>query len=715
MNKHYSLFVYFFIFSIFNSYAQGPVSRYGKLKLNGLQLSSECSKPVQLKGLSTHGPQWFSGCYSNSSFLDAVANDWKADVFRLALYVEEGGYVDNPTYWKNWVDNMVDEVGKRGMYCLIDWHVLADGDPNKNIVAAKEYWDYMSRKHGGKKHVIYEICNEPNERYKYGASAQENEVNWARIKLYAETIIPIIRKNDPESIIIVGTPYWSNRPWRAAKDPIIGINAYNVMYTFHFYAGTPQHTNNLDTVKTILNKIPVFATEWGLSEESGTGIVDEVSSQNFANVLGGANPSGILVSWCVWSYADKDETSALLKPGSCGSGGWNNRTQAGIKTYELINNPKKDTLTCFPEPKITRQPASIVVKAGDKAMFSVIAAGEKLTFQWQKSTNGINWTNIGTNSASFTINSTVLNDKAYYRVKISNYMGYLISQNAYLNIYSDGPYYGIPFNIPGKIEAEAYDIGGQNKSYFDKSAGNTGNSFRTDDVDIQSITDSLGGYGVGYLDTDEWLDYSVNVLATASYEFRFRVGSALSSKNFKILVDGVTLIPQVNVSNLGNWDSFSTVTVKGVNLTKGMRKIRFYALTDGFNFNYFEARGPQVDCNNEVNGTAKTDACGYCSGGNTGLAPMNDPTKCYIVTSIEEEKLKFEEQIYPNPFSNSIHITSALYPATLQIINLEGKILSETTVETASEIDLSQIKDPGIYQLKLITYSTVSTKKIVKK
>jgi hypothetical protein len=688
-----------FIVGIGEVFGQSPIDKYGKLKLVGLQLSSECGNPVQLRGISTHGPQWFNNCYNVAS-VAAAANDWGADVFRLALYVEEGGYVNNPTYWKNWIDTQVDEVGKNGMYCLIDWHVLADGDPMKNIDAAKDFWDYMSKKHGKKKHVIFEICNEPNERYLYGTSANEKTINWLRIKEYAEIIIPIIRANDPETIIIVGTPFWSNRPWRVVGNPLTGDNAYNTMYAYHFYAGTPQHILNADTVRSVLNTIPIFATEWGLSEESGTGIVDTIVAQNFADMMAGNNPAGIKVSWCVWSYADKDETSALLTPYSCTNGTWSSRTTAGKKTYKMINESGGTSLSCYPEPAISRQPQNVVVKAGATGTMSVAVAGENVTVQWQKSTDGgTTWTNISNTGSTLTITAAKTNDEGYYRVKVSNYIGYLYSQKAFFHILTAGPYNGTPFVIPGKIEAELYDEGGNNESYFDNSNGNNGNSFRTDDVDIQSTTDSLGGYSVGWWETTEWLDFTVNILASTNYDFSFRIGSALTGTKFKVQIDGKDIIATVDVPNLNSWSLFRTVTVKGVALTAGLKKLRIVALTDGFNFNYLEIKGPIIDCNNTINGTATVDSCGFCSGGTTGRTAVLNKTKCLVITDLTDIQAKTPElALVPNPAQNSLQISGLDNGTAYTLYNVSGNEVSTGIYQ--GKISLEGLAD-GLYFVKL--------------
>jgi len=318
--------------------------------------------------------------------------------------------------------------------------------------------------------------------------------------------------------------------------------------------------------------------------------------------------------------------------------------------------------------------------------------------------------------ATFTINSIAANDKAYYRVKVSNYLGYLFSQKVSLILYANGPYFGVPIDIPGKIEAENYDIGGNNVSYYDNSTGNQGNStYRTDDVDIEATSDSLGGYGIGYWATNEWLEFSVNVLATASYDFSFRIGSANNNTNFQVLLDGTNLISQVNVPNVGSWSAYKTVVVKGINLTKGTHKLRIKALTDGFNVNYIEVKGPKIDCNGELNGTALIDACGYCAGGNTGVTPKATGDKCYIVTGSEAEYElgKSELAIYPNPFHDKLFIQCAR-SSKIELFDMNGQRILEKELTTSSEIAVPESMPSGIYQIRISTSDKVEVKKLIK-
>ena len=145
------------------------------------------------------------------------------------------------------------------------------------------------------------------------------------------------------------------------------------------------------------------------------------------------------------------------------------------------------------------------------------------------------------------------------------------------------PYAGAPFGnngaawpIPGQIEAENYDTGGQNVAYYDDSAGNNGNaSYRGDDVDIRTSNDVGGGYQVGWTDTGEWLKYSVSVAATGHYTFQVRTASQIAGSGH-LEVDGANVSGPITLPNTGSWDTFTTVNVPNVRLTAGPHVMRFY-------------------------------------------------------------------------------------------------------------------------------------------
>ncbi|MDN4077735.1 cellulase family glycosylhydrolase [Paenibacillus polymyxa] len=279
-----------------------PVERYGQLSVKSGKLVDKNGQPVQLKGISSHGVQWF-GDLVNQDTMKWLRDDWGISVFRVALYTEENGYIANPSL-KNKVKEAIEAAQKLGLYVIIDWHILSDGDPNIHKNEAKAFFNEFSTKYGHLPNVIYELANEPN-----------GNVNWNnQIRPYASEVSQVIRARDPDNIIIVGTGTWSQDVHDAADHP---LPDKNTMYTVHFYAGT--HGQYLrDRVDYALNKgVGIFATEWGTSDASGNGGPFLNESKVWTDFLASRK-----ISWANWSLADKNETSAALLPGADRKGGW---------------------------------------------------------------------------------------------------------------------------------------------------------------------------------------------------------------------------------------------------------------------------------------------------------------------------------------------------------------------------------------------------------
>ena len=273
----------------------------GPLSLAGTQLTDSGGNPVQLRGISTHGLAWYPD-YVNEACIRQFREDWGMNVIRLALYTaESGGYCTggDKEGLKSLVKNGVEYATACGMYVIIDWHILSDGNPNTYIKEAKAFFQEMSQEYADYTNVIYEICNEPN-----------GGTSWSQVKSYAEEVISVIRENDEDGIILVGTPNWCQYVDQAAADPIMGYE--NIMYTLHFYAAT--HTDSLRKamVNAVEAGLPIFVSEYGICDASGNGAIDENQADKWVETM---NEHGI--SYVAWNLSNKSETSAILKS-SCG-------------------------------------------------------------------------------------------------------------------------------------------------------------------------------------------------------------------------------------------------------------------------------------------------------------------------------------------------------------------------------------------------------------
>ena len=301
-----------------------PVSQHGQLSVKNGQLVDKNGKGYQLRGMSTHGLTWFPEFVNESAF-KTLRDDWNTNVVRLAMYVDEYGngqcYMGNKSGSLELLEKGVDICIKLDMYVIIDWHVLNPGDPSKYTDEAKSFFETVSKRYAKYPNVIYEICNEPNG----GASWSGN------IKPYAEKIIPVIRKNAPNSVIIVGTPTWSQEIDKPLSDP---LSYKNVMYAFHFYAAT--HAGLRSNVENcVAQGLPVFVSEFGTCDASGGGANDFNETQKWLSYF---DNNGI--SYCNWSLCNKDETCSVLRPGTSASGNWSesNLTENGKWIHNWLKN-----------------------------------------------------------------------------------------------------------------------------------------------------------------------------------------------------------------------------------------------------------------------------------------------------------------------------------------------------------------------------------------
>lgn len=312
--------------------AQTPVARNGQLRVIGTKLCNQFGNPIQLRGMSTHGIQWYGwGSCLTAASLDALAYDWGADVLRISLYVQEGGYETDPTGFTNQVSRLIEEATARGMYALVDWHQLTPGDPNYNLSRAKTFFSAIANAHKNKNNIIYDICNEPN-----------TNTTWSMIKNYADQMIPFIRAIDNDAVILVGTHGWSTFGLSgdgSLQDVLNNpLTHANVMYTFHFYAKS-HGTAYLNQLNNASDRLPVFVTEFGTQEASGDGANDFNMSQQYIDLMARKK-----ISWTNWNYSDDFRSGAVWITGTCSNGPWTTARlkPAGAWIRERMLNPADD-------------------------------------------------------------------------------------------------------------------------------------------------------------------------------------------------------------------------------------------------------------------------------------------------------------------------------------------------------------------------------------
>jgi predicted Rdx family selenoprotein len=160
---------------------------------------------------------------------------------------------------------------------------------------------------------------------------------------------------------------------------------------------------------------------------------------------------------------------------------------------------------------------------------------------------------------------------------------------------SPTPFGGTAGLIPGLIEAENFDEGGEGVAYHDQSSGNAGGQYRQTDVDITTTSDVGGGFALGFVQSGEWLKYSVSVAAAGSYTLDARVASSGTGGLFHVEVDGVDVTGPLAVPNTGGWQTWQTISTGGISLTSGPHVLRLVIDTNGStgwwgNLNYLRWR-----------------------------------------------------------------------------------------------------------------------------
>lgn len=281
-------------------------------------LAGENGEPIQLRGMSTHGLQWYPGILNDNAFA-ALADDWGANVIRLAMYVGEDGYASKPDVIKKRVLEGIELAIANDLYVIVDWHVHQPGDPNAEVYAgALDFFAEISNLYPNDKHLIYELANEPSSN---APGVTNDAAGWLKVKRYAEPIVEMLRAKGNENLIIVGSPNWSQRPDLAADQPVNDPNTgrpdANTAYTVHFYTGTHQPAPNSSDRNNVMSNaryalergVALFSTEWGTSEASGNNGPYLEEADAWLNFL---NENRI--SWVNWSLTNKNETSGAFVP-----------------------------------------------------------------------------------------------------------------------------------------------------------------------------------------------------------------------------------------------------------------------------------------------------------------------------------------------------------------------------------------------------------------
>jgi hypothetical protein len=284
--------------------AASPVARYGQLKVQDGKLLDQSGNPVQLKGVSSTWLNQESQPYPESlEALRWMRDNWNLSVIRGAVGIGEGGtYLTNYGAVLGQVTQIIDHAIELGVYVIVDWHAVGS---DLYLPEARAFFTQIAQTYGDHPNVIYEPFNEPTR------------MSWSQaLKPYHEAVVATIRALDPDNLIVLGTPQWSQLVDQAASDPVGGSH---LLYTLHFYSCTHQDGLRATGDTALAQGIALFVTEFGATAADGgrDGVVcaDEAARWFDWMALNG-------VSGSAWKLDACSDSSCILGEGAPTDGGF---------------------------------------------------------------------------------------------------------------------------------------------------------------------------------------------------------------------------------------------------------------------------------------------------------------------------------------------------------------------------------------------------------
>ena len=230
-------------------------------------------------------------------------------------------------------------------------------------------------------------------------------------------------------------------------------------------------------------------------------------------------------------------------------------------------------------------------------------------------------------------------------------------------------------SIPGVIQAEDYDNGGQGVAYNDTEVRNIGQQGRIDQgVDLENTKDNGGGTNIGWTANGEWLEYTVANVTAGTYDIQFRVASNNSNNKSITAKLGNTNLGSVTIPNTQGWQNWQNVIIRDVAISSGSQVLRLDISGGGFNINWFEF-------NNKTATRSKTGS-----------------KNSFSNTKIEQI------QLYPNPATNTINLNlgSLITSGKLTVFDNLGRPVKNVQISNQKElaIDVSTLA-VGLYHVTL--------------
>ncbi|GAB1857174.1 hypothetical protein MHTCC0001_20100 [Flavobacteriaceae bacterium MHTCC 0001] len=667
--------------------AQSIVEQHGRLRVNGNHVVNKDNETVSLAGNSLFWSNFSEGAkFYNAETVNHLASEWKTDIVRAAMGVEDsGGYISNPEREKNKVKAVVEASINAGVYIIIDWHSHNAEQYQSQAIA---FFTEMAELYGNNDHVIYEVYNEP-----IGQS-------WTTVKSYAEAVIAAIRSKDPDNLIIVGSPQWSQKVVDASSNPISDINT---AYTLHFYAGTHKQSLRNDATTAMNNGIALFVTEWGAVNANGDGVADKQETQLWLDFMKDNS-----ISHANWSVSDKAEGASVVAS-NAGVAGLlsNNLSTTGVYIKDIIENWNTTGGT---------PPAPQVCEGKGVSINNIIQAED---YCQQFGTIKEPTTDAGGGS-----NMGYIDDGDYLRYRI--------------NIPTNGTYV-IKCRVASEFATGKIQFKVDSSNLGSISVPNTGNwqswttveeevNFNAGDQTLE-LSATSGKFNINWFEINEANNNSNPPPVNNTCDFNTPQTSPLQTFSGTYNHAHILGNTNLNLSNITNFSINWNLENNGLyqlsmnsndgnpnwwidlknSSTHNFSSVKPSVTFTGTSIANFDGTyWVTIDSNNFVMKSTTTDTLIYFS---------NDPNQpnCGDTSSKQlQTKTLNKFAIYPNPVENVMHIKGlADSESNIKIYSLAGKLISKNSLGLSSKLDVSYLPS-GYYILKVTSRNDITAIKFIK-